>query len=124
MFRIELERRGKTTTLYCEGRLGFDQAGTLLRSIVFLEECKHLVLNLARVDAIDARGLGILALICQWAAAKGVKFTISDATPRVHSLIRLVNLDRFIPISEQLEPEASSEPHLLSQSRPQWSKSA
>jgi anti-anti-sigma factor len=96
-FHLTLESVGRSTIVFCQGRLVWSEEGTLLKAIFFMQGCDHLTLDLARVDSIDARGLSVLATIAKWALRKRVKFVISNPTRRVFDLIRLVNLDTAIP---------------------------
>jgi hypothetical protein len=52
----------------------------------------RIVLNLARVGAIDAGGMGELARVYRMAQAAGARLRITRATGRVRTLLRLARL--------------------------------
>ena len=97
MLHVTLESVGESMIVFCHGRLVWSEEGTVLKAILFMQNCDHLTLDLAGVHAIDARGLGALATIAKWALHKGVKFVVSNPTRRVDDLIRLVKLHTVIP---------------------------
>jgi len=98
MLRLNLESAGKSTIVFCHGRLVWSEEGTFLKEIFFMRNCDRLTLDLAGVYSIDARGLGALATIARWALREGVKLLVSNPTRRVDRLIRLVKLNTVIPM--------------------------
>src|SRR5712664_3760885 len=97
MLHLTLESVGESVIVFCHGRLVWSEEGALLRAIFFMQNCDRLTLDLAGVHSIDARGLGVLATIAEWALGKSVKFVVSNPTRRVDDLIRLVKLNTVIP---------------------------
>jgi anti-anti-sigma factor len=97
VLHLRLQSVGRSTIVFCHGRLVWSEEGAVLKAILFMQNCDRLTLDLAGVHAIDARGLGALATIAKWALHKGVKFVVSNPTRRVDDLIRLVKLHTVIP---------------------------
>jgi anti-anti-sigma factor len=96
MLHVTLESVGKSMIVFCDGRLVWSEEGTLLKEIFFMQNCDRLILDLAGVHSIDARGLGALATIAKWALRKSVKFVVSNPTRLVEDLMRLVRLNTVI----------------------------
>jgi anti-anti-sigma factor len=60
---------------------------------------RELLLDLSRVECIDAAGLGILVELHRWAQHHGVKLTIGNLSTPAHRLLTLVSLDRVLRIA-------------------------
>jgi anti-anti-sigma factor len=103
MLHLTLKSQGRSTIIFCHGRLVWSEEGTLLKAIFFVRDCDRLTLDLTGVDSIDARGLAVLATIAKWASRKRVKFAVSNPTRRVYELIHLVSLDSVISV-HAIEP--------------------
>src|SRR3981081_2665329 len=98
MLHLTLESLGKSTIVFCQGRLGWSEEDALLKAAFSMQDCDHLTLDISEVCSIDARGLGALATIAKWALRKGVTFVASNPTRRVYDLICLVKLNTVIPV--------------------------
>jgi anti-anti-sigma factor len=98
MLHLKLEFVNRGTIVFCQGRLGWSEAGALLKTVFSMQGCDYLTLDLSGVYSIDARGLGALAAIAKWALHKSVKFAVSNPTRRVEDLIRLVDLNTVLSI--------------------------
>jgi anti-anti-sigma regulatory factor len=126
MLNVTINFAGRHATAFCSGRLVFGEEDTLLKAIFVIRACDCLTLDLAEVDAVDARGLGILGTIAKWARREKVDFAIANPTRKVFDLIHLVRLDtvfrvliieqpQFISCMDQklAERMAESQAHLM-----------
>jgi anti-anti-sigma factor len=96
MLRIMIEQYGTTRVMSCRGRIVAGHEVQMLESVAGVQTCERLLLNLANVDAIDARGLaGLIAI--QWQCLNdGIEFAIVNPSARVYDLMRLVKLDGVV----------------------------
>jgi anti-anti-sigma factor len=119
MLYLTLESVGKSTIVFCQGRLGWSEEDALLKTAFSMQGCDYLTLDLSGVYSIDARGLGALAAIAKWALRKSVKFVVSNPTRRVEDLIRLVDMNTVLPIIaiEYAPPELAIGHELASNTR-------
>jgi len=91
---------GGFTIVYCQGRLVFrDEALTLSEVVVELLQKGHdVVLDLAKVDAIDSAGLGELVSLYMMAKANGSSIKLCGVSSRVHHLLQITNLASLFEI--------------------------
>lgn len=98
MLKVNTNVAGRHATAFCSGRIVLEAEGILLKAVFVIRACDCLTLDLAEVDAIDARGLGALGTIAQWARREKVDLAISNPTRKVFYLIHLVRLDTVCPV--------------------------
>jgi len=100
MLTTDIERKGSTTVLRCEGRIVVGEELSKLRDAVLCELDKQtIVLNLAAVKAIDGSGIGLLVFLQVWARGAGIELKVMNPTQRVLELLKLTNLDSVFEIS-------------------------
>src|SRR5215831_13046453 len=63
------------------------------------------VLNLERIEAIDAAGLGWIAGSYRSASEKGVSFRLRNPTRRIQEVLRITKLAKVIPVSCDADEE-------------------
>jgi anti-anti-sigma regulatory factor len=100
MLTVEVSRSPTGTILHCLGRIVAGQEAEKLESVAFAQNGRQLLLDLSGTEAIDARGLGALNAIRQWAIDKGIDFAILNPSCPVRYLMALVKLDVNIAVLE------------------------
>lgn len=106
MLEIRIERRGKIAVLHCSGRIDIGEALTGLREAVICElGARVIVVDLARVTAVDAAGLGLLMFLHTRVAARGCKLKLCAPSPHVAGVLELTRLDSVLTTysAEQLD---------------------
>ena len=111
MLQIMTEHLADTAILNCYGRIVAGPEAESLKDAVACQADKRLViLDLARVDAIDARGLGLLVFLQTLGYALGFSVRFTDPAPRVRAVLDLLRLDSVLEISHsQSAPESVRE---------------
>jgi anti-sigma B factor antagonist len=66
----------------------------------------RLVIDLSRVELLDATGLGVLIGTHRRARATGRQLVLLDAIPRVARILALTRVDRIIPVERSRAPAA------------------
>jgi anti-sigma B factor antagonist len=95
MLKITVQKLGGTSVLRCHGRIVAGDAGSILRKTVLSQRhTRMLVLDLARVDRIDAAGLGVLLGLRESARSRAITFKLMNATKRVEEILELTHLQR------------------------------
>ena len=108
MLSVIIENSGKTAVLRCSGRIvAGEEAWTLYNAVVSLKNKRVVVLDLTRVSGTDARGLGVLMFVQQWARLSGVKLQLITSRP-VQEMLELAGLLSLFDVrsSEDAEPGA------------------
>lgn len=93
------EADGFTTLLRIEGRLDARNAPRLLEQIASLPHVRpNLILDLSRVPFLGSSGIGALLALAQEFQGRGGGIRIEAASPAVASVVRLLNLEAFLPL--------------------------
>lgn len=100
MLRIVREHLADTVILRCFGRIVAGPEAESLKDAVACEADKRqVILDLAGVEAIDARGLGLLVFLQTLGSALGFDLEVANPSPRVRELLGLTRLDSLLNIS-------------------------
>lgn len=91
MLKVEAETLGAVTILHFEGRIVNGIAAiTILREVVFNQAgAKTLIFDFARVDLIDAGGLGALLELREWTPLMGIEFKLMNVIRRVRQVFEI-----------------------------------
>jgi len=77
MVSVKIENSGKLAVLRCSGRIvAGEEAWTLFNAAISVENKRVMVLDLTEVTSADARGLGVMLFLKQWAGGAGVKLQV------------------------------------------------
>jgi len=96
MLTVSVEDLGNNVILRCAGRIVRGDEAVLLCAAL-RHRGRDIALDLARVDAIDAAGLGALISL----QAAGVYLRLLNPTNVVRETLRVAHLDSFFEIDEQ-----------------------
>ena len=108
MLEINIEHLADIAFVRCYGRIVAGAEAESLKDAVAREADKRLVIvDLGGVDAIDARGLGLLVFLQTLSYALGFDLQITRPAPRVAQVFDLTRLDSVLEITR---PEGAEEP--------------
>jgi anti-anti-sigma factor len=94
MLSVTVQKEGKVTVFQCQGRIVTGDDAMLLRDLVLSQtDPGTTVLDLARVNSIDAGGLGLLLDLRTRTQSKGIQLTLVNVTRRVQRILELTNLE-------------------------------
>jgi anti-sigma B factor antagonist len=95
MLKITVQKLGDIRVLRCHGRIVAGEAGSILRNEVLSQRhTRMMVIDLARVERIDAGGLGVLLGLRESARSSAITFKLMNATKRVEEILELTHLQR------------------------------
>jgi len=103
MLRVHTRNLGDAAVLSLQGRLISGETRTLREAVRAQADAKTIVLDLGRVTAIDAYGLGLMLELRRLSDTKGVRFklmNVSKFTSRVFEVTRLDSVFEIIPKAE------------------------
>ncbi len=93
MLKITVQKLGDIRVLRCHGRIVAGDAGSILSNAVLSQQhTGMLVIDLARVDHIDAGGLGVLLGLRELAHSRAITFKLMNATKRVEEILEITHL--------------------------------
>lgn len=99
MLRIDIQSAPPLVTLVCAGRIVLGVEAETLRCMTTARLERHLRLELSRVKAIDAAGLGLLVELHRWAQQRSASLTIANPSMQAHRMFTLTNLDRVLNLA-------------------------
>ena len=95
MLKITVQKLGDISVLRCNGRIVAGDAGSILRKAVLSQRhTRMLVIDLARVERIDAGGLGVLLGLREATRSSATMFKLMNATKGVEKILELTRLQR------------------------------
>ena len=93
------EDRGGTVLLRVKGRLDVKTAPILLQRVAEIQaNGQNLVLNLSEVSFMGSSGIGALLVLVEQFQEQGGSVRFASLSPAVDSVVKLLNLDRFLSI--------------------------
>jgi anti-anti-sigma factor len=98
--RIQMEQTGDVAVLQCSGRIMRTEALCLLKdTVTHLSHLRIIVLDLSGVGILDARGLGVLVFLHNWACANGIQLKLVNPSGLVRKMLELTGLTSVLHIS-------------------------
>jgi len=105
----KVENRGRTAVLRLKGRLDVKTAPLLLQRVADVQaNGQNLVLNLSEVTFMGSSGIGALLVLVEQFQEQAGTVRLVALSPAVHSVVRLLNLDRSLTI-DPTDDEALAE---------------
>ena len=98
MLNVTIQNLGDTSVVHCEGSMVIGYAAILREAALTQTNIGTLVLDLARVDRIDACGLGALLNIRKWARSNAIRFKLMNVTKNVEHILELTNLQSVFEV--------------------------
>ena len=94
MLTVTVKNSDNGVVLQCQGRIvRGDETAVLCAAVA--QEQHHVTLDLTKVDAIDAAGIGVLVAL----QASGIYLTLLNPTEQVREVLRVTQLDSIFEIS-------------------------
>jgi anti-anti-sigma regulatory factor len=96
MLTLAIEYIGNLMVIECKGRIVQSEAALNLRDAVMSQQNVHtILLDLARVSAIEGGGLGMLWFLQLWAENHGTELKLFNATDSVNDKLHLNDTATF-----------------------------
>jgi anti-anti-sigma factor len=95
MLRVTVQKLGDLAILHCQGRIVRGQETSVLCAAV-RQSGRNVLLDLRKVDGIDAGGLGVLVSL----RAAGFRLKLMEPTAHVRWILSLTKLDSIFEICE------------------------
>ena len=104
MLNVHVENLGRIAMLHVRGHIVIGpEIEALRRSVLLQFGVSSVVLDLARVSRIDARGLGLLLELREQLQSNGVEFLLVNITNLVEQIFRIACLDSVFTIAREEE---------------------
>ena len=103
MLKVHAKNLGNVVILCLQGRIVIGETETLRNAARSVSDASAVVLDLARVTTVDARGLGVMLELRQEAEAKGVRFELMNITRLVGRVLEVSRLDSVFQMTSGVE---------------------
>ena len=117
MLKIHTRNFETVTVLCLEGRIVHGETRTLRDAVQAESRSSVIVLDLGRVDTIDARGLGVMLELRRQTESRGVRFRLMNVNRFVRRVLEITRLDSVFEIIPKAEPSPATSPRTRSVSR-------
>ena len=109
MLKVHTEKLGGTVILRLRGRIVTGQTAALSDAVDCQSDAGAVVLDLARVNGIDAGGLGVMLGLREQLQPKGIEFRLINVTRLVQQVLEIARLESIFEISPDagVPPEES-----------------
>src|SRR5690348_7530748 len=99
MLKVHVKNLGNIAILCLHGRIVRGETGSLQKAVDSQAQAGALVLDLARVSAIDAGGLGVILELREQTQAKGIAFKLINVTRVVSRILEITRLNSVFEIT-------------------------
>jgi len=99
-FRISTEQIDDVAVLQCLGRVvDLEALSRLKAAVTSLSQLRVVVLDLSEVEMVDARGLGMLVFLHNWACATGMQVRLVKPSKLVRKMLEVTGLTSVLHFS-------------------------
>ena len=103
MLKVHAKNLGNVVILCLQGRIVRGETEALRNAVRSVSDVSGVILDLARVTTVDARGLGVMLELRQEAEAKGIRFELMNITKLVGRVLEVSRLDSVFQMTSGVE---------------------
>ena len=108
MLKAFSKKFGNAVVICLQGRIVRSETEPLRKAVLVPEDASVIVLDLARVNTIDAGGLGVMLELRADAESRGIEFRLRNVNRLVKQILTITRLDPVFEISMDREDLANS----------------
>jgi anti-anti-sigma factor len=99
-FYISTEQIGDVAVLQCTGRVASRESLTALKeAVTSRSQLRVIVLEMSSVEMLDARGLGMLVFLHNWACATDIQVKLVNPSELVREMLEVTRLTSVLHVS-------------------------
>ena len=99
MLQVDTTNLGNIAVLRVQGKIVCGEIDGLRRAVLAQTKASVLVLDLLRINTIDAGGLGALLELREHCESRGIEFRLENVTRLVRRILEITKLDSVFKIS-------------------------
>jgi anti-sigma B factor antagonist len=103
MLKIHAKNLESFTVLSLHGQIVTGETEALRTAVHSLPVTKAVALDLARVTAVDAHGLGVLLQLREWTMARGMSFELMNVSSPLIKIFEITRLDTVFHMTSSVE---------------------
>ena len=99
-FYVSTEQLGDVAVLQCAGTVvGPESLTALKEAVTSLSQLRVIVLDVSSVEMLDARGLGMLVFLHNWACATGIQVKLVNPSKLLREMLEVTRLTSVLHVS-------------------------
>jgi anti-sigma B factor antagonist len=110
MLQVHTKKSGNVTVLCLDGKLVRGETDALDRAVIAQADASVVVLDLARVNTVDASGLGVMLKLREHTESRGIELRLRNVTQLVKRILEITKLDSVFEMSETYVLSALHQP--------------
>jgi len=99
MLKVHSTKFGNVALICVEGKIVCGESDALRNVVLAQVDASLVVLDLARVNTIDAGGLGVMLELREYIESRGIEFRLQNVTNLVRRILEITKLDSVFKIS-------------------------
>ncbi len=103
MLKVHAKRLGNVAILCLKGRVVNGETVALRKAVDSESDVSAVVLDLARVNTIDAGGLGVMLELREQTESKGIDFKLMNVTKLVSRVLEITRLNSVFEVTSDTE---------------------
>ena len=103
MLKVHAKNLGTVAILCLQGRIVNGETETLRNALQSVSDASAVIIDLARVTTVDARGLGVMLELREQAESRGIRFELMNVTKPVSRVLEVTRLDSVFQITAGVE---------------------
>ena len=103
MLKVHARNLRNVVFLCLQGRIVNGETATLRDAVHSQSNVRTIILDLARVSTVDARGLGVLLELRQEVQSKGINFKLMNVSKPVGDVLEVTRLDAVFEVTSGVE---------------------
>jgi len=111
MLKVHAKNLGTATVLCLQGQIVIGDTENLRNVVQSLSETSAVIFDLARVNTVDAHGLGVMLELREQTLEKGIRFELMNVSEPMSWVLEITHLDTVFQITSGVEffPQVSQD---------------
>ena len=106
MLKIHTQKLGNVAILCLQGEVVIGDTDGLSEAVRSQSDAGMVVLDFARVEIIDAKGLGLLLELRDFMRSRGIEFRLVNMNRLIQQVLTITRLNTVLEVSNELKVRA------------------
>ena len=102
MLKVHIRKLGTVAVISLQGQVVNGETETLRNAVQSVSGVRTVILDLARVAIVDAKGFGVMLELRAQAETEGIRFELMNVPKQVGLLLELTRLDSVFRITSRV----------------------
>src|SRR4026208_2315002 len=102
MLKVHIRKLGTAAVISLQGQIVNGETETLRHAVQSLSGVRTVIIDLARVSIVDAKGFGVMLELRAQAETEGIRFELMNVPKQVGMLLELTRLDSVFRITSRV----------------------